>query len=661
MRKIFHSVTDNENVTPIELSRKIIALENKLSLKQGTESKLKKRIEYEKMLAEISSEAVLSKDQNIFLDTCVKKIGMVLDVSRVYIFGHDQDTNKYTVMSEWAAKGLPTSADLNLSTFSIPGVTNRLAKREIIRVEDVEIALIGEEEKEIARVQNIKSIIIMPLFLKDKFFGFIGFDECRFCREWLQQDVYILSTASQIIIQAIEGSRNTEKLAKHQRLLDAIFSSVKDAIITVDTNMCVLEANKATLSICGINPDSIKGKSFYDYATTCNKACNPALKETIKNKSQINEHRIECKEMMTHKQIVTISSTPLIDPKGIFLGAVLLIRDISQLCKMERELNEGHQFTNIIGKSKNTRETFEFINNLADLDTTVLITGESGTGKEIVARAIHNSGVRSFKPFIAVNCSALSENLLESELFGHVKGAFTGASKDKEGRFQAANQGTILLDEIGDISPRIQLKLLRFLQDKEFERVGESKTRKIDVRVIACTNCNLKEKIKKGEFREDLYYRFNIMEIHLSPLRERVEDIPLLVDYYCNYFNDHLNKNIKGVHQDVLEAFIHYPWPGNIRELMHTIERAWILCKDDIVTIHEIHQEIGYYKSLREKKLKKNIENGPNTVLQHLEMTDWNIAKASRLLGISRQTLYKKIKKYKMTKPSRQEEAGETG
>jgi len=199
-------------------------------------------------------------------------------------------------------------------------------------------------------------------------------------------------------------------------------------------------------------------------------------------------------------------------------------RDITLLRELERELRERHRFQNIIGRSKKMQDTYRLLEDLANLETTVLVTGESGTGKELVAKALHYSGQRSFHPFVAVNCSALAESLLESELFGHVRGAFTGAIKDKQGRFEAANGGTILLDEIGDISPLIQLKLLRVLQEKVFERVGESVPQKVDVRVIACTNKNLKEKVRRGEFREDLYYRLMVVEVALPPLRDRLEE-----------------------------------------------------------------------------------------------------------------------------------------
>ena len=278
------------------------------------------------------------------------------------------------------------------------------------------------------------------------------------------------------------------------------------------------------------------------------------------------------------------------------MGAVLVIRDITLLRDLERELRERHQFQNIIGRSKKMQDTYRLLEDLANLETTVLITGESGTGKELVARALHYSGQRAFKPFVTVSCSALAESLLESELFGHVRGAFTGAIRDKQGRFQAANGGTILLDEIGDISPLIQLKLLRVLQEKEIERVGESTPQKVDVRVIACTNKDLKEKVRRGEFRQDLYYRLKVVEVSLPPLRDRLEDLPLLVDHFCHSFNERFKKNIEGISNEVLGKFMDYPWPGNVRELEHVMEHAFVLCHGGVITLEHLPSEISDYE-----------------------------------------------------------------
>jgi transcriptional regulator with PAS, ATPase and Fis domain len=295
------------------------------------------------------------------------------------------------------------------------------------------------------------------------------------------------------------------------------------------------------------------------------------------------------------------------------------------------------------------QDIYRLLEDLANLETTVLITGESGTGKELVARALHYSGQRAFKPFVTVNCSALTESLLESELFGHVKGAFTGAIKDKQGRFQAANGGTILLDEIGDISPLIQLKLLRVLQEKVFERVGESTPQKVDVRVIACTNKDLKEKVKKGEFRQDLYYRLKVVEVPLPPLRDRLEDLPLLVDHFCRSFNERFKKNIEGISSEVLSRFMNYPWLGNVRELEHVMEHAFVLCHGRVITLEHLPSEISNDEKTEQITIPKIHGKEPKQaqeILDALNKTDWNKAKAARILGIGRRTIYRKIHQY---------------
>ena len=245
---------------------------------------------------------------------------------------------------------------------------------------------------------------------------------------------------------------------------------------------------------------------------------------------------------------------------------------------------------------------------------------------------------------VTVNCSALAENLLESELFGHVKGAFTGALHNKIGRFQAANQGTMFLDEIGDIAPSVQLKLLRVIQEKELERVGDSSPMKVDVRIITSTNQPLKQKVEKGEFREDLYYRLKVVEVILPPLRERREDIELLVIHFCDLFNTKFGKNIEGVTDDVLNVFMQYPWPGNIRELEHAIEHAFVLCHENVISMDHIPSEIKELREPANRTIRSDKSNEALLIIDALKKADWNKAKAARDLGISRQTLYRKMK-----------------
>ncbi len=462
-------------------------------------------------------------------------------------------------------------------------------------------------------------------------------------------EIYGFRMVSRDVTEKREAEK---KLAEERSRLEAIFGSVKDAIITVDADFRVIDANKSTESICGISVKEIGGKEFSECRSHCGQACREVLKQTLEKKTAVREYRIECDHQQRPQQVVSASSSPLIDPQGNFLGAVMVIRDVTLLRDVERELRERNQFQNLIGRNKTMQNIYSLLEDLANLDTTVLVTGESGTGKELVARALHYSGNRAFKPFTTVNCSALAESLLESELFGHVKGAFTGAFKDKQGRFAAANGGTILLDEIGDISPMIQLKLLRVLQEKEFERVGESTPQKVDVRVIACTNKDLKEKVKKGEFRQDLYYRLKVVEVTLPPLRDRLEDLPLLVDHFRQNFNERFNKNIEGISSEVLSRFMDYSWQGNVRELEHVMEHAFVLCHGGTITLKHLPADIRSYEpveeSLRPKARVKSTEEEVAEIRNALSKTGWNKSKAARLLGIGRRTIYRKIEDYQL-------------
>lgn len=260
--------------------------------------------------------------------------------------------------------------------------------------------------------------------------------------------------------------------------------------------------------------------------------------------------------------------------------------------RLKKELYEKYSFHNLIGKSKKIREIFSLIEKIAPTNSTVLITGESGTGKELVAKAIHYSSLRKDQPFVSINCGALPESLLESELFGHVKGSFTGAYTDKKGLFETAHKGTILLDEISEMSLWMQVKLLRVLQERKIRRVGGTDEKEVDVRIIASTNVDLGEKIREGKFREDLYYRLNVIRINLPPLRERKEDIPLLIEHFIKIYNQRTGKNIKGIKEDALKVLESYYWPGNIRELENCIERAVVLETSDFITIDSIDEPI---------------------------------------------------------------------
>lgn len=313
---------------------------------------------------------------------------------------------------------------------------------------------------------------------------------------------------------------------------------------------------------------------------------------------------------------------------------------------LKEQLKERHSFKNIIGKSPHMQDVFALIKTVSKSSSNVLITGESGTGKELVARAIHYESLRSECPFIPIDCAALPEELLESELFGHEKGAFTGAYEQKTGQIELANKGTIFLDEIGELSLNIQKKFLRFLQEREILRVGGKARIKVDVRIIAATNRDLESGIKKGSFREDLYYRLNVVTINIPPLMERREDIPLLAHNFLNKFNKANNKAIVGIDSDAMKAFMEYDWPGNVRELENAIERSVVLCPTDTIALKYMPKAIRrmYSEDNHKVEVFDLMETEKRLLLNALEKTSWNQTKSAEVLGISRKQIRTKMK-----------------
>ncbi|VAX38887.1 Response regulator of zinc sigma-54-dependent two-component system [hydrothermal vent metagenome] len=322
---------------------------------------------------------------------------------------------------------------------------------------------------------------------------------------------------------------------------------------------------------------------------------------------------------------------------------------------LKAQLDERFGLANIVGHDYKMLRMFDLIESVAETKTSVLILGENGTGKTITARAIHRLSDRADKPFVEVACGALPENLLESELFGHVAGSFTGATKDKEGKFLQANGGTIFLDEIATASQSMQIKLLRVLQDHEFEPVGGNKTHRVDIRLVLATNSNLEEMVRNGEFRQDLYYRINVISVTQPPLRERIGDIPLLVDHYVKQFNQQMGKELQGFNEAAMNILRGYSWPGNVRELVNVVERAIVLSKGEMITVTDLPEALRqqdesqqHMQSVLSGKGLKSAMASPERqlIIEALEANGWNRQKSASMLGINRTTLYKKMKKY---------------
>ncbi|MFV1975468.1 MAG: sigma 54-interacting transcriptional regulator, partial [Candidatus Scalindua sp.] len=364
-----------------------------------------------------------------------------------------------------------------------------------------------------------------------------------------------------------EQKKMESELWEYKENLEAIFKSIRDGIILLDSELEIVEFNESARRICGL-PDinKARGKKFELLHINCEGECLGAIMETKNTKLPAERNRFECLSIKKSSCLVSVTTYPLFDNKKQFNGCVIVVRDETRLAALEGNLRERHQFHDIIGKNENLQKIFTLIDALSDTPTTVLITGENGTGKRLVAEALHyrSKGAEN-TPFVVVSCSSLSDSILESELFGHVKGSFTGAISDRVGRFQKAEGGTIFLDEIGDISNIMQLRLLRVLEERVFERVGDSNSIKANVRVIAATNQDLRRKVSEGKFREDLYHRLKVVELKIPPLRERYEDIPLLLEHFIQKLNKRLNKNIKSISANVQKIFMHHKWPGNIR------------------------------------------------------------------------------------------------
>ncbi|PLX80055.1 MAG: sigma-54-dependent Fis family transcriptional regulator [Desulfuromonas sp.] len=446
--------------------------------------------------------------------------------------------------------------------------------------------------------------------------------------------------------------RLTKSALAHKALIDqkealrtrlkAIFASVKEGIVTVDEEMRITDLNDSARII--FECDDLVGRSLEELVRD-NPACLELVRNSLKTTRPTDVFRVEMFFADDVSKILSLTTSPLIDEAGKILGAVLTARDETRLDHLERDLGERRFFDRMIGANAKMQDLFGLIEALAAVDSTVLVLGESGTGKELVAESLHYRSGRAGKELVKVNCAALPETLLESELFGHVKGSFTGAMHDKTGRFQQADGGTIFLDEIADISPEVQVRLLRVLQEKEIEKVGGQKPIKVDIRVVAATNKDLKSLVEEGKFREDLYYRLKVVVVKIPPLRERMEDIPLLVEHFIRVFNKKFKRQISGVAESVMACFMGYGWPGNIRELEHVIEHAFILCRDEMILVHHLPEDLQ--NSLDDAKQQPVVTGeSREAIIEALRACGGNKSKAAEMLGISRRTIYRKIEEY---------------
>ena len=439
---------------------------------------------------------------------------------------------------------------------------------------------------------------------------------------------------------------------KTDRQLEVMLNCINDGVFTVDNNWSVTFFNDAAERITGISRQDALGSQCCDVfrSNICEGKC--ALRSTLKTGRPVVNKAIYIIDAADKRVPISISTAILHNQDNEIIGGVETFRDLSTVEQLKKELEKRYSFEDIISKNPLMHKLFDILPIIARSHSTILIEGASGTGKELFARAIHSLSPRKKSPFIIVNCASIPDTLLESELFGYKKGAFTGANKDKPGRFALAEKGTIFLDEIGDISPLLQVRLLRFLQEKTYEPLGGIETLKSDVRVLAATNKNLSELVSKGSFREDLFYRLNVIALQLPPLKNRKEDLPLLTGHFISKFCRLYNKDIAGVTPEVTGMLMNYDFPGNVRELENIIEHAFILCPESLISPEYLPLSVIDEQRQPEIGFAPNVEEFEKQLIIHaLQRNLWNRKAAAEELGVHKTTLHRKIKKLHIDLP----------
>ena len=438
-----------------------------------------------------------------------------------------------------------------------------------------------------------------------------------------------------------------------------VVDTIQDGVMIVAPDGTIISVNRGFEEITGFDRKEVQGQSCA--LLNCN-TCEIARNQVdchycvMFKRGKLRRQRCIIHRKDSQPVHIIKNASVLINSDGEVIGAVETMTDITslvdkeiQLASYRQELNAEDRFHGMVGVSASIQRVFDLISSAARSDAPVIIYGESGTGKELVARAIHESGLRSKKPYITVHCAALNESLLESELFGHVKGAFSGAHRKREGRFEAAADGDIFLDEIGDLPLSTQIKLLRVLEEKVVERVGDHRSIEVDVRIISASNRNLPDLIAKGAFREDFFYRINVIPIHVPPLRKRIEDIPLLARSFFNKIQLKMGKHINGISNEAMELLVEYPWPGNIRELKSAFEFAFVSCTKGMIEPQHLPHGIlsGHHPTSAAEEPSQDLDAiKRQRLVQALAISKGNRSEAARALGISRTSVWNQMKKY---------------
>ncbi|MBN1835242.1 MAG: sigma 54-interacting transcriptional regulator [Spirochaetales bacterium] len=425
-----------------------------------------------------------------------------------------------------------------------------------------------------------------------------------------------------------------------------ILDSINEGVFTVDLDWHVTCFNRAAEQITGVSRQDALGRTCSEVlrADVCKRDC--ALRRTLSSGRPVVNATAHVVNHLGQRVPVRLSTALVKDANGEVIGGVETFQDLSQIEQLQKELEGRYSFEDIVGRSAAMRKLFDIVPQIAESASTVLIEGPSGTGKELFARAIHNLSPRRGERFVVVNCAALPDTLLESELFGHKAGAFTDARSDKPGRFVLAHRGTIFLDEIGDISPAMQIRLLRVLQDRVVEPLGSVEPVKVDVRIVAATNKDLGRLVREGRFRDDLYYRIRVVQLKLPALRQRREDLPLLINHLVSKFTRLQGKNIVGVSDEVMARLMEYDYPGNVRELENIIEQAFVLCRGGLIELHHLPPELRSFGVPGSGQLQPTSLQAMerHLITETLQRYHGHRTRAARELNIDASTLYRKIK-----------------
>jgi PAS domain S-box-containing protein len=439
----------------------------------------------------------------------------------------------------------------------------------------------------------------------------------------------------------VSGAQDREKTQS------VILDSITEGVFTIDQNWHITSFNRAAEKITGIPRERAIGQPCRDIfrANICEAECS--LRETMRTGAPVISKTVTILDADGNRKTISISTAILRNESGQILGGVETFRDLTPIEVLRKQVSREYCFEDILSSNHRMLQLFEVLPAVAETPSTVLIAGETGTGKELFARAIHHQSPRRKKPFVAVNCGALPDTLLESELFGYKAGAFTDAKKDKPGRLALADGGTLFLDEIGDISPALQVRLLRFLQERVYEPLGSVQPVKADVRIIAATNKDLLALIQKGQFRDDLYYRINVVTLDLPPLRERMEDVPYLVRHFIERLNSLQGKEVAGVADEALACLMAHSYPGNIRELENIIERAFVLCRSGLIERRHLPPNLCHLPDadcLGRLPLNSFEQIEGAFLMNALQRNNWNRVETARQLGMHKTTLFRKIK-----------------